>query len=66
MPTEEEICRFQHVRPIMHELLQAKGLIPVAEEKVYVLGMRGPLENGWEEKVAAYASLLRREMAIAP
>ena len=26
MPTEEEICRFQHVRPIMHELLQAKGL----------------------------------------
>ena len=66
LPTEEEICRFQHVRPIMHELLQAKGLIPVAEEKVYVLGMRGPLENGWEEKVAAYASLLRREMAIAP
>ena len=65
MPTEEEICRFQHVRPIMHELLQAKGLIPVGEEKVYVLGMRGPLENAWEEKVVAYASLLRREMAIA-
>jgi hypothetical protein len=66
MPTEDEICRFQHVRPIMHELLQARGLVPVAEEKVYVLGMRGPLENGWQQKVAAYASLLRREMAIAP
>lgn len=65
LPTEEEICRFQHVRPIMHELLQAKGLILVAEEKVYVLGMKGPLENDWERKVAAYASLLRREMAIA-
>jgi flavodoxin len=66
LPSEEEICRFQHVRPIMHELLQAKGLIPVGEEKIYVLGMRGPLENAWEEKVVAYALLLRREMAIAP
>ena len=66
MPTEEEICRFQHVRPIMHELLRAKGFVSVGEEKVYVLGMRGPLESGWEQKVAAYASLLRREMAIAP
>jgi menaquinone-dependent protoporphyrinogen IX oxidase len=63
VPTEEEICRFQHVRPIMHELLQAHGLVPVAEEKVYVLGLQGPLEDGWEQKVAAYAERVRNEMS---
>jgi flavodoxin len=64
IPTEEEICRFQHVRAIMHELLQKKGLIPVGEERVYVTGLQGPLEAGWERKVAAYTSFLRREMAV--
>ena len=65
IPTEEEICRFQHVRPIMHELLQAKRLIPVGEEKIYVTGMQGPLEAGWEQKVAAFASLVRAGLATA-
>ena len=65
MPTEEEICRFQHVRPKMHELLQARGLIPIGEEKVLVTDMQGPLEDGWEQKVAAYAALLRRETVTA-
>ncbi|MGE5226530.1 MAG: hypothetical protein ACM3OO_06605 [Planctomycetaceae bacterium] len=58
MPTEEEICRFQRVRPIMRELLQAKGLIEVAEDKVYVTGIEGPLEEGWQEKVEAFAAQL--------
>jgi hypothetical protein len=56
MPTEEEICRWQKVRPIMHELLQAKGLIPVAEDKVYVTDLKGPLEDGWQQKVEAFAA----------
>jgi flavodoxin len=55
MPTEEEICRFQHVRPIMHELLQAKGLIPVSEDTIHVTGLKGPLEEGWQAKVSASA-----------
>lgn len=58
VPTEEEICRFQRIRPIMHGLLQAKGLVAVAEEKVYVSGIRGPLEEGWREKVDAFAARL--------
>jgi menaquinone-dependent protoporphyrinogen IX oxidase len=58
MPTEEEICRFQHVRPAMHEALQRKGLVEVAEEKVYVTDMKGPLEDGWEAKVGAFADLI--------
>jgi hypothetical protein len=58
MPTEEEICRYQHVRPIMNETLQGKGLVEVAEEKVYVTAIKGPLEAGWREKVAAFAALI--------
>lgn len=58
MPTEEEIARWQRVRPIMNEILQGKGLVKVGEDKVYVTGMRGPLEDGWQEKVAAFAAHL--------
>ncbi len=56
IPTEEELARWQRVRPIMNEMLQSKGLVKVAEGKVYVTGMRGPLEGGWEKKVEAFAS----------
>jgi hypothetical protein len=52
MPTEEEICRFQRVRPLMNEALQRKGLVKVTEDKVYVTDLKGPLEEGWREKVA--------------
>jgi len=58
MPTEEEICRYQHVRAIMNETLQGKGLVELAEEKVYVTAIKGPLEEGWREKVAAFAALI--------
>jgi menaquinone-dependent protoporphyrinogen IX oxidase len=58
MPTEEEICRHQKVRPIMHELLGSKGLVSIGEEKVYVTDIKGPLEEGWREKVAAYAAAM--------
>jgi menaquinone-dependent protoporphyrinogen IX oxidase len=54
MPTEEEIGRFQHVRPIMNEALQRKGLHKVAEDKIYVRDLKGPLEDGWRGKVAAF------------
>jgi hypothetical protein len=55
-PTEEERAKWQRVRPIMNEILQGKGLVKVAEEKVYVTGLRGPLEAGWEATVEAFAS----------
>lgn len=64
MPTEEEICRFQKVRPMMHDLLQAKGLVAVGEDKVYVTDIKGPLEEGWQGKVAAFAD--RIAAALTP
>lgn len=56
MPTEEEIARWQRVRPIMNDILQKKGLVKVAEDRVYVTGMKGPLEDQWEQKVEAFAA----------
>jgi multimeric flavodoxin WrbA len=55
MPTEEERAKWQHVVPIMNQLLQAKGLREVAETEVYVTGLKGPLEDGWEVKVETFA-----------
>ncbi len=56
MPTEEDISRFQKVRPIMNEMLEAKGLVAVAEDKVYVTDVKGPLEDGWQRNVEAFAA----------
>lgn len=53
---DDESCPFQKVRPIMHELLERKGLVEVAEDKVHVLEVEGPLEEGWQQKVAAFAA----------
>jgi flavodoxin len=56
MPTEEEMARWQRVIPIMDELLQAKNLKKVADGKVLVTGMKGPLEEGWQKKVETFAT----------
>lgn len=51
--TEDGAC--QKVLPMMREILQAKGLKKIAEERVYVLGIKGPLEDGWQNKVESFA-----------
>jgi menaquinone-dependent protoporphyrinogen IX oxidase len=56
MPTEEELAKWQRIIPIMNEVLQAKGLVKVAEGKILVTGLKGPLEEGWQRKVEAFAS----------
>ena len=58
MPTEEEIGRYQHVIPIMNELLKEKGLVKVAETKIHVTALKGPLEAGWQEKVQVFATAI--------
>ena len=65
MPTEEELARWQRVRPLMNEALQGKGLVHVAEDKVHVTGLKGPLEDGWEEKVGAFARVDVDHCAVA-
>lgn len=56
--TEEEQAKWQRVIPIMNEILQGKGLVKVAEGKVLVTGLKGPLEEGWRKKVEDFASLI--------
>lgn len=58
LPTEEEQAKWQRVIPIMNQILQEKGLVKVAEGKILVTGMKGPLEEGWQNKVEAYAALI--------
>jgi flavodoxin len=55
MPSQEEQDRWERVIPIMNELLEAKGLTKAAEGAVLVTGLKGPLEEGWQDKVAAFA-----------
>ena len=58
IPTEEELARGQRVRPVMNEILQGKGLVEVAEGKVEVTGLKGPLEEGWQHKVEVFVARL--------
>jgi flavodoxin len=55
LPTEEELAKDQRVRPVMNEILEGKSFVKVAEEKVYVTRLKGPLEEGWRNKVEDFA-----------
>jgi multimeric flavodoxin WrbA len=54
--TEEELGKCQRVIPVINEMLQKKGLIKVAEGKIFVTGMKGPLEVNWQKEVEAFAA----------
>ncbi len=56
MPTAEEMVKWQRIIPIMHEILHGKGLVSVAEDAIHVVAVKGPLENGWEKRVADFAA----------
>jgi len=55
VPSEQQLAKWTRVRPIMNEILQRKGLVEVAEGKVQVTEIKGPLEEGWQDKVEAFA-----------
>lgn len=55
MPSQQEQDRWERVIPIMNQLLESKGLRKAAESAVLVTGIKGPLEDGWQDKVAAFA-----------
>lgn len=56
MPTQAEQEKWQRIIPMMNELLEPKGLKKVAEGKILVTGMKGPLEEGWQKKMADFAA----------
>jgi hypothetical protein len=56
VPSEEDLGRWTRVRPIMNESLQRQGLVEVAEGKVDVADVKGPLEEDWQQKVQAFVA----------
>lgn len=58
MPTAEEIKRWRRTIPLMDEVLKEKGLVKIAHQKFYVEAytLKGPLKEGWEEKVEEFAA----------
>jgi len=66
LPTQEEQDRRERVIPIMNEILAAKGLTKVAEGAVLVTGIKGPLEEGWQDKVTAFADQITSTVRIQP
>lgn len=61
VPPEEQLAKFeiaQRVRPILNELLQAKGMRKIAEGRVLVNpnSLKGPLQEGWQREVEAFAA----------
>lgn len=65
LPTEEERAKWQKVRPMMNELLQDAGLTKIAEDRVLVTDIRGPLEEGWETRVRGFAQQVLRDTTEA-
>lgn len=64
MSTQEEQDRWERVIPIMNELLAARGLTKVTEGAVLVTGIKGPLEEGWQNKVAAFADQIMSSLHV--
>ena len=54
--TEEELGKCQRVIPVINEMLQKKGMVKVAEGKIFVTGIKGPLEANWQEEVETFVS----------
>jgi menaquinone-dependent protoporphyrinogen IX oxidase len=53
-PSEEELGKCQRVIPFMNQVLQQKVLVKIAEGKIFVTGIKGPLEAGWQQKVESF------------
>jgi menaquinone-dependent protoporphyrinogen IX oxidase len=64
VPTEDELAKYQRVRPIMNEILQGSGLVKIAEEVVHVTRLNGPLEDGWEITVNGFAAALCASLGL--
>lgn len=57
-PSDDEAEKVNRVLPLLLEALDARGLTRVAAGRVYVTGPRGPLEDGWRDKTAAFVESL--------
>jgi hypothetical protein len=64
-PSTDKVANRQRVRPMMNEILGSKGLANIGEDTVYVTAMRGPLEDGWQHKLEAFAARIAAGLNLA-
>jgi flavodoxin len=64
LPTEDERAKWQRVIPMMEQLLDGKGLVDVARDTVFVVDIKGPLEEGWQKKVEAFVARIGSHGAL--
>jgi hypothetical protein len=55
------MATWKRARPIMNDILRRNGLVEVAEDTIRVTNVKGPLEEGWQHKVAAFATRIPRQ-----
>jgi multimeric flavodoxin WrbA len=64
IPTKEKTGECQRVIPLMNKILQERGLIKVTEGKIFVTGLKGPLEEGWQKIVETFISRIPIQLYV--
>lgn len=54
IPPQEELEKWYTTIPILDEILRSKGMVKVADTKIFVVDLKGPLEEGWKKKVESF------------
>jgi len=62
MPTEEDMARWRRTIPIMDEMLAGKGMRKIGDLRVFVDGIKGPLEDGYAERIEKFVDELLAKM----
>lgn len=66
MPTEEELGKCERMIPVMSQMLAERGLVKVAQCRIFVTGLKGPLQEDWQQKVEVFASQIPCSSAATP
>ncbi len=61
LPLPEELERWYTTIPVLTETLTSKGLVKVADVRVFVQDLKGPLEEGWQGKVDGFVGKVLEE-----
>jgi len=61
LPSPEEQERWYTSIPVLTEILSSKGLVKVADMRVFVKDLKGPLEDDWQAKVGSFVEQILRE-----
>lgn len=64
MPTPEQIEKYSRTIPIMDEILGPKGIVKVADVKIFVIGLKGPLQEGWQKELETFTDQIIQNIGM--